>query len=51
MTIATIVVVDEKKELLSEYVDLYGKDNWALSTYDGNVWLYMLIPEKISSFR
>ncbi len=27
------------KELLEEYVALYGKDNWALSTYDGNVSL------------
>ena len=27
------------KELLDEYVALYGKDNWALSTYDGNVSL------------
>lgn len=27
------------KELLPEYVALYGKDNWALSTYDGNVSL------------
>lgn len=27
------------KELLAEYVALYGKDNWALSTYDGNVSL------------
>ena len=27
------------KELLEEYVALYGKDNWALPTYDGNVSL------------
>ena len=27
------------KELLDEYIALYGKDNWALSTYDGNVSL------------
>ena len=27
------------KDLLAEYVALYGKDNWALSTYDGNVSL------------
>ncbi len=27
------------KELLSEYVDLYGKDKWALSTYQSNVAL------------
>ena len=25
------------KDLLREYVDLYGKDKWALSTYRGNV--------------
>lgn len=25
------------KELLEEYIILYGKDNWALSTYEGNV--------------
>ena len=25
------------RELLKEYVDLYGKDKWALSTYEGNV--------------
>ena len=27
------------KELLDEYIALYGKDNWSLSTYDGNVSL------------
>ena len=27
------------KELLDEYIALCGKDNWALSTYDGNVSL------------
>lgn len=27
------------EELLNEYVALYGKDNWALSTYEGNVSL------------
>lgn len=27
------------KDLLAEYVAQYGKDNWALSTYDGNVSL------------
>lgn len=27
------------KELLDEYVELYGKDKWALSTYDGNMSL------------
>lgn len=27
------------EDLLAEYVALYGKDNWALSTYDGNVSL------------
>lgn len=27
------------KELLDEYVSLYGKDNWALSTYDGKISL------------
>ena len=25
------------EDLLTEYVALYGKDNWALSTYDGNI--------------
>ena len=24
------------KELMSEYVNLYGKDKWALSTYEAN---------------
>lgn len=27
------------KDLLNEYVELYGKDKWALSTYDGNMSL------------
>ena len=27
------------KELLEEYVSLYGKDKWAISTYEGNVSL------------
>lgn len=27
------------RELLDEYVILYGKDKWALSTYEGNVSL------------
>ena len=27
------------KDLLKEYVDLYGKDKWALSTYGSNVAL------------
>ena len=26
-------------ELITEYVALYGKENWALSTYEGNVSL------------
>ena len=26
-------------ELITEYVALYGKENWALSTYEGNVFL------------
>ena len=26
-------------ELITEYVALYGKENWALSTYEGNVAL------------
>ena len=36
-----IVVSDCKnlKDLLNEYVELYGKDKWALSTYDGNMSL------------
>ena len=33
------ISVSEMGELLAEYVALYGKDNWALSTYDGNVSL------------
>ena len=27
------------KDLLREYIDLYGKDKWAISTYEGNVSL------------
>lgn len=27
------------KELIEEYIVLYGKDKWALSTYEGNVGL------------
>ncbi len=26
-------------ELLDEYINLYGKDIWDLSTYDGNISL------------
>ena len=25
------------EDLINEYVELYGKDRWALSTYDGNM--------------
>ena len=45
------------KDLLAEYVALYGKDNWALSTYDGNVSLinnYILLiigDEKLSEIN
>ncbi len=37
--VGTFVVPQCKylKELLDEYINLYGKENWALSTYDGNV--------------
>ena len=27
------------EDLINEYVELYGKDRWALSTYDGNMSL------------
>ena len=26
-------------ELITEYVALYGKENWALSTYEGNIFM------------
>lgn len=40
-SIGTLVVPECKylKELLDEYVSLYGKDKWALSTYNSNVAL------------
>ncbi len=30
-------------ELITEYVALYGKENWALSTYERNVFLSITI--------
>ena len=27
------------RDLITEYVSLYGKENWAFSTYEGNVGL------------
>lgn len=36
------------KELLAEYVALYGKDNWPLSTYDGNVSLINKESQRVS---
>ena len=31
------------EDLINEYVELYGKDRWALSTYDGNMSLRRII--------
>ena len=30
-------------ELITEYVALYGKENWALSTYEGNIFFRSLV--------
>jgi len=42
MSVGDFVVPQCKslKELFNEYVELYGKDKWSASTYEGNCGLF-----------